>query len=323
MDSPAADLADPGPGASFAGGLAKIAEGLDDIFASGVTPANGDSARILIQAFESQARRIDAVAVKLLDAVDQSGTHRLDGHRSAKVMCRHLGRLSEPEATRRQQAAKALKHMPKLKAAFEAGLVSADQVAVLARAFANPRICSKVVEMDAVLTDKALDASVDYRDFDRHVRSWADRVDEDGTIDRFQRSHRNRDARFDQDFDTSWHLSGGCAANDGVEFKQLFDRFVDEQFELDWKEAKARLERDDIAISDLARTPSPAPLGRPHGNGPPRRRHPARHQRLPGRHQHHHGPRHLRTVDRRPRPQRCRGRCGCTRRALRIHTQRT
>jgi len=107
METPPADLADPGRGVSFAGGLAKIAEGLDEIFGAGVAPANGDSARILIQAFESQARRVDAVAVKLLDAVDRTGTHRLDGHRSAKVMFRHLGRLSNGEATRRQQGARA------------------------------------------------------------------------------------------------------------------------------------------------------------------------------------------------------------------------
>ena len=130
--------------------------------------------------------------------------------------------------------------MPALKAAFETGLVSFDQVAVVAQAFANPRICSNVAAMDRVFTDKALDPAVDFRDFDRHIRSWADRVDEDDTIDRFQRSHRNRDVRFDEDFDTSWHLSGGCAANDGVEFKQLFDRFVDEQFHLDWAQAKGR-----------------------------------------------------------------------------------
>ena len=57
----AADLTDPGPGVTFGAGLAKITEGIDDILAAGVTPANADAARVLVEAFEAQARRVDAL----------------------------------------------------------------------------------------------------------------------------------------------------------------------------------------------------------------------------------------------------------------------
>ena len=256
MDRSAATELDPPCGPSFAAGLAQVVAGLDQILAAGVTPTDGHAARILVQAFESQARRIDAVRVKMVDAIDRSGTHRLDGHKSAKIMVRHLGRLSEATARTRDQSARALRRMPAMAAAFEAGLVSADQVAVIARAFANERIRTHVIDADDQLTALATDPGVDYRDFDRTVRDWADLMDQDGTTDRFQRTHRNRDLRIGQDYDKSWTITGGCAANDGAELSTIFDRFVAEQFELDWAEAKQRLGRDDISVADLARTPN-------------------------------------------------------------------
>lgn len=245
-------------GQDFAHAIGKLADGVDELFAAGFTPPTARSARLYLEAIEQQSRRLDAMRIEALDALDTSGHHRRDGHHSAKVMVRHVGSLSGGTALRMDRSARALREMPVLRAAFQAGEVSADQVGVLALGFANPRVREHIVALDQFFTDTARDPTVDFRAFETLVRDFVDRVDEDGTLARHQRQHANRDAKFVNDFDGSWHLSGGCGPNDGAEFHEIWQRFIDEQFQADVAEARQRLGRSDdqsVLGAELARTP--------------------------------------------------------------------
>lgn len=239
----------------FVAGLAKMTEALDEMLGAGFSAPNAEAARLLVQALEGQVRRVEAIRVGAVDAIDRAGTHRRDGHRSAKVMVRHHGRLSGSTALRLDQSARALRDLPLFKAAFEAGKVSADYIALIARAWANPRVRDQLIATEGWFVEQALDPRFDHWAFERLVAGWVDRADEDGAEDRHQRQHRNRDAKLVQDFDTSWRLTGGGGSNDGAELDAIFRRFVEEQFLADWTEAKERLGDIDGLAQHLARTP--------------------------------------------------------------------
>jgi hypothetical protein len=140
-----------------------------------------------------------------------------------------------------------------VRAAFEAGSIGADQVATIARAYANPRIRRRVLAQDAAFASMA--ATMTHRLFDATVRHWIHRVDEDGTTDRSQRNHDNRDFRHTQDFDGGWQTTGRCGSVDGIVFADIFNAFHRGELDDDW--AKARAEHGDAAtVDDLPRTPA-------------------------------------------------------------------
>ncbi|NLV56321.1 MAG: hypothetical protein GXY13_11990, partial [Acidimicrobiales bacterium] len=80
--------------------LDALSASVDALLAAGVSPFGVDDARVLIGEVESLARRVRAVQVELVDAIDRSGVHRVDGHRSARAMVAHGANLSGPEAAR-------------------------------------------------------------------------------------------------------------------------------------------------------------------------------------------------------------------------------
>jgi hypothetical protein len=194
---------------------------------------------------------VRALQVAQVDEIDRSGAHRVDGHASAKTMVRHVARLSNAEAFQRARSAKAVRHLPAVAEAFAAGRIGACQVERIARAHANPRVRAHVEAQDAAFAAEAEVHS--YRVFDRKVTAWVDAVDADGTRDREQRNHENRDAKLVQDFDGSWRWSGGCGSLQGAELEAIFKAFVKAETLADWE--KARAEHGEAATeAHLART---------------------------------------------------------------------
>ncbi|MGI8754435.1 MAG: DUF222 domain-containing protein [Acidimicrobiales bacterium] len=229
----------------------QVEAGLDAIFAAGLLPRDGRDAITVIRDLEAQGRRLAAAQVCLVDEIDQQRLYRPDGHASAKVMVRHVAHLSDGEAKRRASAAKALRDLPEVTARFRAGRIGSCQVQRIARAHANKRVRRALLRKDRTLA--VLAERTSYRDFDAKVTEWVRRVDEDGTADRCQRAHENRDAKLLQDFDSSWNLDAGCGSVDGAQLYDIFGHFVDAETLADWE--KARAEHGDAAtVDDLPRT---------------------------------------------------------------------
>ncbi len=189
--------------------------------------------------------------MELVDVIDRKGLHRTDGHHSAKIMVRHVARLSGAEAAARAKTARALRDLPETRAAFRAGQVGTCQVRRLARAHANPRVRDRLPEFEGPLLRIATGES--YKTFDEVVGDWVRLADEDGTCDTNQRRHDNRDFRPHRDFDGGWSYEGGCGSLAGVEVKTIFDHFVAAEFRTDWD--KAKIEHGDATTKEhLERT---------------------------------------------------------------------
>ncbi len=231
--------------------LARISSELDELLAAGLDAADEAEAVALIKKVESIGRKADALRVEVVDAIDRRGLHRADGHFSAKVMVRHVAKLSPAEAAARARTARALRDLPQLREAYRRGEVGTCQVRRLARAHANVRVRDRLPDSEERFVQKA--AKQSYKAFDHTVTDWVRRVDEDGTCDLSQRSHDNRDFRITQDFDQSWRYDGGCGSLQGAQEHDIFEHFYDAETRTDWD--KARAEHGDAATAaDLPRT---------------------------------------------------------------------
>ena len=243
----AIELAD----ADLGNGLAMVAAGLEAVLAAGMDPADSPEAIDLIQQLEALGRQMDAARVDLVDVIDRKGLYRADGHHSAKVMVRHVAKLSGAEAAARAKTARALRDLPETRAAFRAGHVGTCQVRRLARVHANPRVRDRLGGSEDRLLGFAMGR--DFKFFDRVVGDWVRLADEDGTCDTNQANHERRNAHLSQDFDLGWHLDAACGSLSGAELKTIFDHFVDAEFLADWE--KARIEHGDATTkADLERT---------------------------------------------------------------------
>lgn len=179
--------------------LERLAAALDAVALAGVSPHDAAEARGLIAGLEVQARRLRSVQVDLVDEIDRTGAHRFDGHASATVMVRHVARLSNAEAARRAQSARASRDLPTVRTAFRAGRIGGCQVERIARVHATLRVRTALVANDTSFAAQA--ERVGYRDFEVMLGDWVRLVDEDGTRDTNERNHNNRDAKILQGYD--------------------------------------------------------------------------------------------------------------------------
>lgn len=232
-------------------GLDLIARGVERLREVDLAPVDGVAGIELVRAVEVVGRQVAALQTEVVAAVDRSGVHAGDGHRSAKVMVRHVANLSDAEAGRRDRRARCLVRLPEVREAFAEGRVGVPQVDRIARVAANPRVRDQLWDLDEDLAVVARRAS--YRQLDRVLANWEAMVDEDGARDRNQAAHEARDSSLLQDFDGTWSDRGRCSALAGAQQRAVRDAFLAAELDADWCEARARL-GDAATYGDLART---------------------------------------------------------------------
>ncbi|MEZ5180087.1 MAG: DUF222 domain-containing protein [Acidimicrobiales bacterium] len=208
---------------------------LDSLAVAGMVASDARDAVTLVREVESLVRRARSLAVAVVDGIDRAGWHRADGHASAKVMVRHVARLSAAEAGRRMADAKALRDLPEVAAAYRAGRIGSDQVDRIGRLHANPRVSGKVGGQDRNLVQASLHLS--YREFDLKVSEWERLVDEDGARDRNQAHHDKRDASMSQDWDGRWRFTGSCGSLAGTLMYEIHKAFYEAETLTDWEGA--------------------------------------------------------------------------------------
>ena len=235
----------------LASAIVSTANGLDAINASGMSPANARDAIVCIREFEVLRRRMDAVQVGLLSAIDEACFYGADGHASAKAMLRHYAKLSSGEAAAQDKTRKVLTAMPEVAVAYWAGDIGVDQIRVMGRIYANPRVRNKMRDDQSWFVNRA--KRLDYETFTAKAINWARLADDDGPDPKAERTHERRDTKFSQDFDTSWTLIGGFAAGQGASMYEIFEHYVEAETLADWE--KARAEHGDLATyTDLPRS---------------------------------------------------------------------
>jgi len=104
--------------------LARLAAAVDEVAGLDLDGLAGDDLLDHQRSFETVGRRVDAIATRVAGRIDQSRAYGLDGHMSAVAFVRHAGQVSGGEAAGRVRAARALRDLPEVAAAYWAGELS-------------------------------------------------------------------------------------------------------------------------------------------------------------------------------------------------------
>ncbi len=239
----AIELAD----ADLGNGLAAVAAGLDEVLAAGMDPADSAEAIDLIEKLETLGRRVDAARVGLVDVIDRkasvSGRWASFGQDHGPPRGQALRRRSRRPSQDGPSIAGPARDPGRVR-----GRGSRDRVRSAGWPGPMPTRGSadRLPEFEGPLLRIATAES--YKVFDEVVGDWVRLADEDGTCDRNQRHHENRDFRPSRDFDGGWTYEGGCGSLAGVEVKTIFDHFVDAEFRTDWD--KANIEHGDATTKE-------------------------------------------------------------------------
>ena len=181
----------PGRGRGAAGELKAGLEAiLDQVAGAGRPNLGAREAGEMLKALEWCRRRIDATAVALVGEVESRRWYRHDGFRSPSALVRHVCGVSQGEASRRVRAARCLSDLDTVNSAFAAGDLGVEQLDVIARLHANPRVRDPLVDAQGILVEDAQSAS--YRDFRAVAKEWERLADIEGSIDETKRQHANR-----------------------------------------------------------------------------------------------------------------------------------
>ncbi|QXC60013.1 HNH endonuclease [Aquihabitans sp. G128] len=234
-----------------AGAIDQIAAGFAALSVAGVEPVDAVDAVRCTRELEVLVRLAQAAQIDLVDRVERRGLHRVDGHGTVRVWLRHNARLSDAEARRRAQAARALRDLPAVREGFASGRIGFCHLGAIARAHANERVRAELCELDEHLA--VLGERLAYDELDRKLLDWVRLTDEDGTRSADERNHQQRDAKLIQLPDLSWRLTARFGSLQGARLRAVLDAAIDAESALDWE--KARAEHGDAAtVEDLART---------------------------------------------------------------------
>jgi len=229
--------------------LRDIADGLDALLDAGVEPVDSRQAIVAIKRMEEVRRKLAAAQAQMLQAIDQRGLHRADGHFSAKAMLRHVAKLSGGEAAARSKTAAAMRDLPEVAERFRSGRMGVPQMRVIAKVHANRRVRPFMADAQDWFIERA--TADEFPDFEAAVREWERLADDDGPE---PRTTRNRDARIVENLgDLSWDMSGTFGSAMGASIEEIFRHYVNAETLADWE--KARAEHSDDAIeAHLPRT---------------------------------------------------------------------
>ncbi|NNC81147.1 MAG: DUF222 domain-containing protein, partial [Acidimicrobiales bacterium] len=235
-----------------AAAVAAANSGFDGLFASGLTPTDYKDAITCVKAVEALRRRADAAMIELMNSIEQDSLMVMDGHSSAKTFVRHHGKVSGAEAAGRDKAMRACRALPNVRREFQAGRVGSDQIRLLGKVHANPRVRGEMPANEAWFLRKQKQLS--FADFEDVTRRWVELVDENGPEPKAQIQHENRNVSLHQDFDGSWTLKGNFGNMQGAQINEIFGHYVEAELLADWDKAKAE-HGDDATQQDLPRTP--------------------------------------------------------------------
>jgi len=206
----------------------------------------------LLTEVERLKRKVHALSIDLLTASDQAGLHYQDGHATAKVMTRHVNKLSGAEAAGRDKCRRMFNHLDLIADAYRNGEIGTDQVMLLGRVFANPRVCGAMEGRQKRFIKDAKRLS--YKRFQQRILEWERLIDEDGPEPPGDRAVENRTANINQNpHDLSWDLIANFPSVDGAFVNSTHRAYCRALFEQDWAEAKARV-GDNVSMADLCRT---------------------------------------------------------------------
>lgn len=190
-----------------------------------------------LRELEGRRRELEAETAVVLAELDDRQAHRVDGHASMWGLLRVVCGWSDRECRERMQLARLLARFPDAAETLHTAQASVANVVEIARAHANPR-CGD--EIDAVIGTLLTAATrLEHDDLKAAVRVWERTADVDGAHRDTETTHANRNAHV-----VVWDGVGHAAAQwgeiDGLANQEVFDRFVQTEWQADWDETVAR-----------------------------------------------------------------------------------
>lgn len=229
-----------------------LSRAVDGVFESGLSPASGNDAAGVLSAIEREQRRLHAAHVEVMNQIDQRSLHQTDGHASVKVQAQHVSKLSGGEAFARNQTMRMFRALPLIKAALWAGSIGIEQVQLLARVYANPRVRGAMELRQERFVHQA--QTMHYALFETRVREWERLIDEDGAEPRNEIRHRNRNAHLTQSpIDLDWEFVARFASMQGMRINDIWQHYIDAEWQIDWEKTVAE-HGDQACVALMPRT---------------------------------------------------------------------
>jgi hypothetical protein len=159
--------------------LARLRAAVDDLQALDLDEVDADAVALLITEGRRQIERVEATWSAALDRYDARAWWKCEA-RSMKAWLRTRCRMAPATAAGRLRAARRLRDLPRVSAAYRAGEMSTAQVAAITRAVTAERVeAAQAVESTFVEAARHLDAT----ELGKVVAHWRALVDPDGTRD--------------------------------------------------------------------------------------------------------------------------------------------
>jgi Domain of unknown function (DUF222) len=231
--------------------LARLHGLLDEIHAETMSFASVEDAGVYAGLVERAARKIDALAIAVLDSVDRSALYKDDGFSTSQSWNAFVCRTGRSEATRRAGLARMFRDLPATGEAYRAGRIGRDQLAALLNTYRNERCRSQLADSLAMLMED--ERRLTAAEFWNVLKHWSRLADADGARQKHQTSHEFRDMRIFENFDGGFTLQGSFGALQGATVRELYERFVQAERLADWDEAR-ETHGENTNSSHLART---------------------------------------------------------------------
>jgi len=234
--------------------LALLARGIEAFAAADLDDLSAEEELALVGRIEQLRRRLDAVTDGATGHLDRSAAFSFDGYRSAKGALKGIARLPGGEALGRVQTARALRVLPLVEAAYQAGDIPVAHARLIGRVAANPRVAEHLPDADPVFRELA--TTLGYDDFCAALREWERLADADGADQGADESHERRNASLHRsDINASFHLDGSFGAMQGSVIEEIWDRYERAELLADWAAARD-VHGPDARLEHLDRTPA-------------------------------------------------------------------
>ena len=193
--------------------------------------------------------RVDALTARSVGVFDRRG--ELEGARGTAPWLAWQCKIPLARAKAELSRARALRKMPEVRAAHEAGAISSDHVRVLASA--RSQAPEMFDEHEAELVADAIDLK--FSAFTQRVDYFRLEHDRDGVDRRAAEAFDRRSLHASKSFEDTVIVNGVLDPVGGQIWLNELNRLEQREFDRDWAEARGRL-GDKATPADLRRTPA-------------------------------------------------------------------
>lgn len=204
----------------------------------------------LARQLDSARRVAEATMAQFLQRAEAAGVHHEAGFRQVAGWGRGACNWSGAEAHRLAKLGRAFARLPLFAQACLQGAVPVSAMHAVAAVAANPRVAIHLAEADAMFTEWARTRDAD--DLAVLLHHWAELADEDGARSRHDRAMNQRNASIGIVGERAYLDASGPAA-DGLLLREVFERFLNAEWQTDWQVGTDKW-GDDMAAHLLQRT---------------------------------------------------------------------